>query len=422
MITAASLRADVVDFEDPGGLTPRLATLAARASFAGAAIAGSSSELAALASLLSGVPPSQHGVWSWELDQVNPAAPWLARRLAETGVTTQAWVGRPVSGEDRGWSRGFSRWQQLGRLRAVRSALSEPPGGSSFTWIDLPGARPPWHLAEFVVPGDQNRATLPLRLDPSELARRPQGDWFATPRDRVAVQALYRHAVAQADADIGDLVESAFSGSRAAETTVIVAGDCGYRLGEDGRLGGGHGLDRVDLAVPLLIVGRELPGLVGSAEPSMLAVAPALGSLFGLPSIPAWRHPVSPALAETPVSNGWRAGAAIAEGFQLRRQHRWGDAAPDLLHPDSLSAAQLEQLLSSSAAAPYQEIWRAWRPGSSAVVDETEVPVHLRAALAAALDRLTSAQPGRLQEQRRLMGHHTRAILPAAPDNGASGP
>lgn len=422
LITAANLRADVVDLEDLTGLTPRLAAVAQRASFAGPAVAGSSSELAALASLLSGVPPSEHGVWAWELDRVGTAAPWLADRLAASGVTTQAWVGRPISGEDRGWSRGFSRWQQLGRLRAVRTALAEPPSGPSFTWVDLPGARPPWHLAEVAIPGDVDRASLPLKLDPLELGRRAEGDWFATPREEATARALYRHAVARADADIGDLLDAAFSGPRADDTLVIVASDCGYRLGEDGRVGIGHGQDRVDLSVPLLIIGRKLQGFAPGAEPSMLALAPALGTVFGLPPIPAWRHPASPALAETPVSNGWRASAAIATGFQLRRQQRWGPPAPDLLHPDSVSAPQLSELLSFSAADPYHEVWRLWQPTSTKVIDTSDVPLELRVELAAALDRLTAPRPGRLVDQRRLMGHHSRAILPTAPDNGASGP
>jgi hypothetical protein len=414
----------VVDLDPNSGLTPHLSALAATASFAGPAVTGSSAMFPALASVLSGLPPSSHGVWASQLDSVAPQIPWLAAELAAHGVHTQAWIGRPELVESDGWRRGFDRWRPLARLRPVRAALASPQAGASFIWIDLPGARPPWTHAEWAIPVDLGPEELPPRFsidDLRELARSPQP--LATETQR-SLDALYHHAVARADAEIGMLLQAIASSPRAHETTVFVTSEGGFRLGEGGLYGAAQGLARVDIEVPLVVAmasGRATrPAIDATSRPSLLRVAPSILELFGLtPPVaweaPLWRAITKGAISELPVSGGWRAVSVVRQGFQLQRRERWGPPSVDLLEPDQLvDSASFDLLLESQAwVQPIEEIvsWDGVEPG----VREHE-------DLVREADTLASPNPGRIADHRRLAGLGTRVILRSAPEPGAAGP
>lgn len=423
LITVGNLRADVVDLDSASGLTPHLSALAATASFAGPAVTGSSAMFPALASMLSGLPPSAHGVWSSQLDSVAPQIPWLAAELAAHGVHTEAWVGRPELVESDGWRRGFDRWRPLARLRPVRAALASPQAGASFVWIDLPGARPPWTQTQWAIPVDLRHDELPERLSADDLRALAHSPQPLPVETRRVLDALYRHAVAQADAAVGMILQAIAASPRAHETTVFVTSDGGFRLGEGNLYGAAQGLARVDIEIPLVVAMAPrlsgVPSVAPTVRPSLLRLAPSILELFGLTPPAAWeaslwRASTKGAISELPVSGGWRAASVVRQGFQLQRRERWGPPSANPLEPGQDDSASLELLLESRAwVQPIEEIvsWDGVEPG----VREHE-------DLVREADTLTSPTPGRIADHRRLAGLGSRVILRSAPEPGAAGP
>lgn len=424
LITVSSLRADSVEgIGGPPGLTPSLAALAQQSQLATAAVATSSSELAALASVFSGLLPSDHGVWSWELDQISPQLPWLPDRLLSAGIPTRAFLARNSLSRESGWSRGFDQWHPIGRLRSARAALLEPPPGPSFTWVDLRGPRPPWSWTSVAAAAAAGPLAGPPRLGIDDLAALASGQGRHGGREPDDLIALYRHDVAASDSELGQLLDAIEESGRAPETLLIVCADTGYALGEDGSFGTAQGLSPGEIEVPLLI---RVP--IGTLElatelrwPSSARIAATVLEAFGLAAPPAMapsltRRLGEPAASELPVSGGRRLASVVAHGLQLVAEERWGPVEPSALHPDTLDPTTRAALLASRPwREPLSSRSRQW---SGAMPGKTT-----QALLQQSLERLVAAPPGRVGDHRRLAAApELGAILQPAPRRGASGP
>jgi hypothetical protein len=391
LITLSNLRADAVEpTGGPPGSSPAFSALADRAGtggFVGPAVAGSSSSLPALASLLTGLAPSRHGVASWELAELGGNLPSLPAQLAAAGVPTSGWVDGALFAAP-GWNRGFSSWREVGRLRVVREALATPPAGPSFSWIHLPGARPGWQRRHAVPAGLLELALLPPRLGRDELAEIGRGGDFA--RQGALVRSMYRSAVWHADSELAMLLATLEQSPRWAQTLVVVTSDAGFLLGEGGKIGNGHGLLPAEVEVPLVV---RLPPRLALALPqsgervAATGVAATVLEAFGLAVPPGIDPPLGrggrrPLVCELPVSAGTRAMVAVVGNAAVWRSERFAAVEPDAgpadpLAPGSLrSRAEIESYRNTQPWLEWSQRVGSWsgdEPADPSAVERAQV-------------------------------------------------
>ncbi len=284
----------------------------------------------ALASLMSGLYPHEHGVREL-LQPLSPAVPVLAERLRAAGWSTAAIVGNWVLGAERaGLARGFEQWtEELPDAQRVppenvpeRRARSLTDGalvalglerwkeGSAGPRASACSAGKPWFLwlhymdphgsydppPEFArggaAPEPIDAASEPrpfvAEYNVPASARLPDGRI-----DAAAVRALYDGEVRYVDAEIGRLLARLRAEHVLENTLVIVTADHGESLGEQ-RYYFEHGrnVSEATCRVPLLVrLPESAPGRhVGRVEAdlSLCDLAPTLLDHLGLaPLVPA---------------------------------------------------------------------------------------------------------------------------------------
>jgi choline-sulfatase len=298
------------------GATPHLDALAARGARFEEAIAPVALTRPSHATLLTGLEPRQHGVWSNGPYRLEPGFTTLAERLSPRGFSTAAVVSSFVLGRSFGLDQGFARYDD---------AFAEAPGAdpektadaaekSASSWIAGDALPPPFFLwVHFYDPHDPYVAPEPwasrFRSDP------------------------YTGEVAFMDAAIGRLLHALDARGLAAETLVVAVADHGEGLGEHGEPTHGYFLYDSTLRVPLILAGPGIPpGLVVSGSVTLADVAPTLLDALGFEPEPGvagrsfWgelpREHVSarPALLENPAIHrqfGWAELAALrADGWK----------------------------------------------------------------------------------------------------------
>ncbi|MDP9122506.1 MAG: sulfatase-like hydrolase/transferase, partial [Acidobacteriota bacterium] len=129
---------------DPG-LTPNLAALMRSADWAGTAIAASSSEAPAMASLLTGLRPWQHQVLlDGAAARLSPELWTLPKALKAAGYTTSAYVSSYWYSADFGYASGFDSFQEMGKIREPAERLAALGEGRQFVWVHIPEPRAPY--------------------------------------------------------------------------------------------------------------------------------------------------------------------------------------------------------------------------------------------------------------------------------------
>jgi len=275
----------------------------------------------AVASLLTGLYPHDHGVRDLAAPLDRPV-PLLQEELRERGWFTAAIVGNFVLTRARsGLDRGFDVWiDELPDVRGVpphdapqRTAASltdaalellpevlEARTGPWFLWLhymDPHGAyEPPREHDVFLA---QTTDPIPREEDlpPSPIHRYRVADYnvpdeafLAGRPDANRVRALYDGEIHYADAEIGRVLEHLRESGQLERTLVVVTADHGESLGEH-RYWFEHGsyVYEATCRVPLIV---RLPGAMDARpEPglraggiSLVDVAPTLLDLLGLPA------------------------------------------------------------------------------------------------------------------------------------------
>jgi hypothetical protein len=92
-----------------------------------------------------------------------------------------------------------------------------------------------------------------------------------TPGARVALQRTYWNAIANADASVGEILGKLRTRGVLDDTVVVVSGDHGESLFDDGLLGHGHQLNDIQTRA-LLVSNRRLPALTGLLGQTDLAL------------------------------------------------------------------------------------------------------------------------------------------------------
>ena len=125
-----------------------------------------------------------------------------------------------------------------------------------FFYVNLQSAHFPYHH-----PG------MPILLEGIKPIARAE----ITPGARVALQRTYWNAIANADASVGEILGKLRTHGVLDDTVVVVSGDHGESLFDDGLLGHGHQLNDIQTRA-LLVSNRRLPALTGLLGQTDLAL------------------------------------------------------------------------------------------------------------------------------------------------------
>ena len=303
-------------YGSPAGATPHLDALAARGARFEEAIAPVALTRPSHATLLTGLEPRQHGVWSNGPYRLEPGFTTIAERFSQRGFSTAAVVSSFVLGRSFGLDQGFARYDD---------AFAEMPGAdpektadaaerSAAARIGSDALVPPFFLwVHFYDPHDPYVAPEPY-----------DGRFRSDP---------YAGEVAFMDAAIGRLLQALAAKGLAAETLVVAVADHGEGLGEHGEPTHGYFLYDSTLRVPLILAGPGVPpGLVVSGSVTLADLAPTLLEALGLEpdagvagrsfwsELPRGRVGARPALLENPAIHrqfGWAELAGLrADGWK----------------------------------------------------------------------------------------------------------
>lgn len=344
LVTVDTLRADRL-----GPDTPALLRLAAEGSRLECAIAPRAKTSPSVATLLTALPPHEHGV----RDLLSPLAddvPLVQETLRRHGWRTGAIVGNWVlKDEHSGFARGFDLWvEDLPQRGGVpphdvpqRTARSLVDGALAALGLGAPcadaGPRSrlapdgePWflwlHLMDphgaYEPPAERRRpaaAPRPLRVrDPAHPARHV-AEYNAPPETRLgegvvdaaAVEALYDGEVRHVDAELGRLFAALRQAGLWDDTLVVVAADHGESFGEED-VWFEHGRDASEATVRVPLVAklpaaspRRFAAADARGEARLADIAPTLLDWLALPPFAAGTGPD----AGVSVADEWCAGA-----------------------------------------------------------------------------------------------------------------
>lgn len=250
------------------------------------ALAQRASTWPSLASLLTGLYPSGHGVTENGYGFPD-ALPTLPKILGKAGYRTGAFLSNMCKANHGGWDAFACSG---GRdTRAVQNAVAWASGLGGeqpyFLWVHLFGAHPPYYNG-----GDRARELDPGYEGPVA-ARKWQLDRIMTgkvplgPRDVQHLNAVYDAAVLGTDDLAGALLEGLRKAGRLERTIVIFTADHGEELyAHNGYLYHSCSVYQTTLHVPL---GIAAPGLLtkGARVPQtveLIDVMPTLLSLLGV--------------------------------------------------------------------------------------------------------------------------------------------
>jgi arylsulfatase A-like enzyme len=320
VITLEGLRPDALGvFGGPSHLAPALDRFAAEADWAGVAVAAAGAPGPALVSLLTGLPPHQHGSWSAGRPRLQAELDSLAEGLRRAAYRTAAYREGDLVRRQQSLAQGFDIYEPANPRERVLAALRTLRPEGDFLWLhsSLPGGEPLVLRERFRDRLENPPADLPRRLRPSEAGDRAQ--------DGAAWRALYESNVAQADLEAGEMLAELRDHGPWDRTLVVVVGVTGWNAAADrGRAGS---LDRAQLEVPLLIklprgFARPLP-----AKGERVAAARLLATLLeaaGTHAVPAaapslFRTAEAGALSERFGGNGVNEFSWLAGDLRLLR-------------------------------------------------------------------------------------------------------
>jgi arylsulfatase A-like enzyme len=242
-----------------------------------------------IATLFTGLYPSQHGVLSHPADlghaTVSDALPGelttLAELLAAAGYETAAFVANPWLREELGFAQGFEMWDDAA---AANDAPGEPLVRAALAWLaDRRDPRPFFlylHTMDSHAPYPPiAEETLAAREKELEADHRPLRDAaraairnaarleggrsVGVPPSIALLGIAYDGGLAQFDGALAQLLAGLAKRPDADELAMLVTSDHGEAFFEHGWASHGHGLFDDEIAVPLA---AHLPGVTGPAR------------------------------------------------------------------------------------------------------------------------------------------------------------
>lgn len=306
----------------------------------------------AIASLFTGLYPSEHGILKpvsarqgKELRaQVLPKElPTLAEQFQAAGYATLGVVRQPHLQRGMGFARGFETYALPSKadaaelVRILLARLDEvEPGRPVFAYLHLLDVHWPYLERLPELPVDAFGAIDPsstLHRERSAVARGNREGF--DPVDLASSRAMYDHGIAWTDRALAALVDGLAKRGRWREAVVVVTADHGEGFGEHGRVQ--HTYEPFDevARVPLVVrlpASRELePGRRESVV-SLADVGPTLVELAGLP---AWSEATGASFAAI-VHGAEDPGRAVLIEYVRARALRARDAKIVLRRPQKL--------------------------------------------------------------------------------------
>ncbi len=280
LLVVASLRADHASgYGYRRDTTPALDALASSGILYENAVTTAPWGPTAQASLLTGLPPTQHAV-VFDHPVLEPALVSLAESLKTSGYATLGVSTDPAIGGDWGFDQGFDTFVEVAPDQqgapdegsaaaekalldwvAARRAGAEP----FFAYVLLSNPRLPFDPpGEFRQKFVESPVPLPRLEQLSQywlpFARQlAMGLATLTPEETGALVSLYDGEVAYADYRIGRIVEALRASGRLDRTLIVITSDLGEDLGEHGLLADSSHLYDSIVRVPLVM---RLPGRV----------------------------------------------------------------------------------------------------------------------------------------------------------------
>lgn len=379
LVCVDTLRADAVEADAEGDGLPSVRAWAAQATSFTAAVAPSSWTLPSVASLLTGLDLTSHGVLELS-DGARLAAsvPTLATVLRRAGFETAACTGGGWVSPESGLGSGFDRFhvdfdRRPASQAIVRFARESAPDRPFFLFLHTYAAHDPYGdktpmltggcgaqdpalanaLAEEIAAGRPlagdlrhrflraflgdpcghaalvERLTLPgaSRLWLEDCRSWADGGWRTTPDGPETVAALrlaYRRGLGALDRRLADLLDAL--DALPPRTVVVLTGDHGEGFGERGPVHHGRYVHHEFVHVPLIVRAPGFPrGATVPATCSLVDVLPTCLDLAGVSSRPPTdgQSLVSVAFG-TPPSRRVRStvspGDAAAGGVETRRR------------------------------------------------------------------------------------------------------
>ncbi len=274
-----------------GGPTPmpELAELASHGTVFMAHRTVTSVASGAVASMLTGQLPAEHGVDEPEA-RLSEEGTTIATALRQAGIRGAMFTENPTTAAAFGVGRGFETFvSSEGAGRAFEDAarwIAAHKEEPFFVVVHARGGHPPWAISAEDVkelpPAGYAGAVDPLRAGELLARARKSGGRAPSEADKQRMSALYTHAAVAVDSSLGSLVAEVRRAGREADTAWIVTGDVGVDLSARVPFLEDEGLEEPALALPLVTrsVGRSVPR---SAVPtSSVDVARSVFAAFGL--------------------------------------------------------------------------------------------------------------------------------------------
>lgn len=304
LISVDCLRADHVGaYGHTRPTTPRLDRFAAGALLFESATSTAPWTIPSHYSMLTGLPPSFHGVtghqnrfWGGRGRTLSPAVPYLPQLLAEAGYETSAVVSASPLAPAFGFHRGFAAYRELGPnagavVDAGLETLDRSPERNHFLFLHLSDPHAPY-LPKVDFKEYSERFVEKLGPRPADIsdAIGLVGGEGRPPRDRQEsedVELLYDAAVAYADHHIGRLLDELRDRGLYERSLIIVTADHGEAFYEHGWWQHSRTLYEEMIRVPLIVSwpGRSPSGRV--EEPvSIVDVFPTVLAAAGVSAPP----------------------------------------------------------------------------------------------------------------------------------------
>jgi arylsulfatase A-like enzyme len=308
-----------------------------------------------IATLFTGLHPSQHGVVSHPRlrgnapgeaafnDVLDAGHETLAEALARAGWHTGGIVTNPWLGAEFGFAQGFASWDDA---LAANDAPGPQVSRAALQWIEaLPDDGRPFFLyLHYMDPHEPYRmipeAALAARraeieadgrpVDPAwqqaigRLAVDERGQQIAArgvPRNLALLELAYDMGVEAFDRALGVLLDGLDAMPRAKDALLIVTSDHGQALYRRGWQGHGHGLFADETGIPLLFRARGLPvGDVADCPVGLVDLRSTLCDLLGVAC-------AGPDAGRSLLEPGAPPRIVFSEAVRMRPRHR---AARDL--------------------------------------------------------------------------------------------
>lgn len=297
LITVDTLRADHLGAYDYAeARTPAFDRLASESIQFENAFAHASVTVPSMASLLTGLLPSQHGLYG-NGGELPESLPTIATLFQDAGFRAAAFLGNYALRPSRKLDRGFeyytdeytntegirdhpeNRAGALNRL-ALDWLDTVEPDQRFFLWVHYQEPHGPYEPPDYDPPSEsQGELILPQGEDNSGLRAIPTYQWIG--HGRLAdYEARYDGEIREMDRHLGDLLSALRERQLLDRSVLLFTADHGESLGEnDLYFSHGQGLDDALLRVPLLL---RIPGHAAVHREDQVGLIDVMATLVDL--------------------------------------------------------------------------------------------------------------------------------------------